>query len=250
MIVDQGAMERPLYTGLEQWAAIRQAAAKGGLTATTSTDTSRPSPTPSTRESSSPQTFQHQTASSYLHVPLQPSGPVLSRPPPPQQPSAGLTSPARWYIPPQPVCKGGEKPTPVCGKYSPALRHPPKRPRIKDTGAYRCPRCHAGYVRIGGVRSHFPRCVAVNGNPDCDAWTDHYSWVGRKRSVRSTRQFLLIGIWGIVLTGRKWSRPSRSPRPCRNHHPHRHASGLGLLSSPTSDRSRKAAVRCNFPSTN
>ena len=178
-------MERPLYTGLGQWAAIRQTAAKGGLTTSTSTAASRPPQTPSSApRSSSPQPFRRETASSYLHVPMQPSGPLLSRPPP-LQPSA-LTPPPNWHIPPQPVCKGGEKPTSVCGKYSPALRNPPKRPRTtKDTGSYRCPRCHAGYVRIGGVRSHFPRCVALNGNPDCDAWTDHYSCVARTRSVRS-----------------------------------------------------------------
>ena len=164
MIVDQEAMERPLYTGLEQWAAARQAAARGDLTTTTSTGASRPAQMPSAPDSSPPQTFRRKTASSYLHVPMQPSA---------------LTTPPHWSIPPQPVCKRGEKPTPACGKYSPALRDPPKRPRTKDTGPYRCPRCHAGYASARSVRSHFPRCVAVNGNPDCDAWTDHESCVGR-----------------------------------------------------------------------
>ena len=179
-------MERPLYTGLEQWAAIRQTATKAGFTTSTSTSTaaSRPPQMPSSApDSSSPQPFRRETASSYLHVQMQPSGHLLSRPPP--QPST-LTPPPNWHIPPQPVCKGREKPTSVCGRYSPALRNPPKRPRTKeDTGPYRCPRCRAGYVRIGGVRAHFPRCVALNGNPDCDAWTDHDSCGARKRSVRS-----------------------------------------------------------------
>ena len=181
MIVDQGAMERPLYTGLEQWSAIRQAAAKRGLTATASTGARPPPQTPSAPASSSPPTFRREkTASSYLHVPLQPSGPSLSHPPPPQP---SVATPPHRPIPPQPVCKGGEKPTPVCGKYSPASRGSPKKPRTKDTGTYRCPRCLAGYVRMCSVRSHFPRCVAVNGNPDCDAWTDHESCVARTRSA-------------------------------------------------------------------
>ena len=185
-------MERPLYTGLEQWAATRKAAAKGDLTTTTSTGAIRPPQTPSAPASSSPQTLRRETASSYLHVPMQPSGPAVWRPPPP--PPSALTPP-RWHIPPQPVCKGGEKPTPVCGKYSPALRNPPKRPRNQDTGPYRCPRCHAGYVKISGVRSHFPRCVALNGNPDCDAWTDDYSCVARTRSVRLNPTTLSCWEW-------------------------------------------------------
>ena len=201
MIVDQGAIERPLYTGLEQWSAINQAAAKRVLPTTPSTHARKPPQTPSSApEPPSPRPIRRETASSYLHVPMQPpSIPTLSHPPPPPQPSSWSLTPPPWHIPPQPVCKGGEKPTPVCGRYSPSLRTVPKRPTAKDRGPYRCPRCHAGYVRISGVRSHLPRCVAVNGNPDCDAWTDDDSCVARTRSVHSTTTNSRIGNgWGLV----------------------------------------------------
>ena len=162
-------MERPLYTGIERWAAMKQAAAKGpAATTTTSNGAASVPQTSSALESSSSQNLRRRTASAYQHLPVprpQPSTPVI------------------WHIPPQPVCKGGEKPTPVCGKWSPALRDPPRKPRRKDTGPYRCPRCNFGYARIRGLRDHFPRCVALNGNPDCDSWTDDDSCVATERSV-------------------------------------------------------------------
>lgn len=174
-------MERPPYTGIHQWTVMKQAAARGSaptitpsnVAANLSLTSSNPQvPPPPPLHSSSPD-CRRTTASANKHLPV---------PPPDQQ---QLLAPARvpWRIPLQPVCKGGERPTLVCGKWSPALRDPPKKPRRDDLGPYRCPRCMYGYAKISSLRLHFPRCVALNGNPDCDSWTDDESYVARQRSV-------------------------------------------------------------------
>ena len=168
-------MERPPYTGIEQWAAMRRAAAKDLATTTSNGAASLPRTSSAWESSSSSssslsQTLRRRTASAYMHLPATN----------PQPKPSGL---ALWHLPLQQVCKGGAEPTPVCGRYSPALRDPPKKPRSKDTGPYRCPRCNYGYARIQSLRKHFPRCVALNGNPDCDAWTDHHSYPAGARSA-------------------------------------------------------------------
>lgn len=177
-------MERPPYTGIQQWAAMRRAAARGLVTTTPNGAVSLPQTSSalvpsSSSSSSSSQTLRRRTAPAYMHLPVTDAQPKTS----------GL---ALWHLPLQQVCKGGAKPTPVCGRYSPALRDPPKKPRSKDTGAYRCPRCNYGYARIQSLRRHFPRCVALNGNPDCDAWTDHDSYPAGARSASVPSQFPLI----------------------------------------------------------
>lgn len=173
-------MERPPYTGIQQWTAMKQAAARGPVPTTTSNGAANRPPRPldlqvlsSSSSSFSSQDCRRPTASAYYHLPV----------PPPEQPQPSVPARVLWHIPPQPVCKGGEQPTPVCGKWSRALRDPPKKPRLNDTGPYRCPRCEHGYARVSSVRLHFPRCVALNGNPDCDSWTDDDSCVARQRSV-------------------------------------------------------------------
>lgn len=172
-------MERPPYTGIQLWTAMKQAAARGPAPATPSNGAANRAPTSSDPQVPPPpppspsQICRRRTASAYHHLPV----------PPPDQPQPSAPARAHWHTPPQPVCKGGEQPTLVCGKWSRALRDLPKKPRRSDTGPYRCPRCGHGYARVASVRLHFPRCVALNGNPDCDSWTDDDSCVARQGSV-------------------------------------------------------------------
>ena len=173
MVLDDEDMERPPYTGIKQWAAMRRAAAKDPTT-TSSNGAAKLPRTSSALECSFPpyssQFLRRRTASAYLHLPV-------------TKPQPEPSDLALWRLPLQQVCKDGAKPTEVCGRYLPALRDPPKKPRSKDTGPYKCPRCDYGYARIQSLRKHFPSCVALNGNPDCDAWTDHDSYPSRARSA-------------------------------------------------------------------
>ena len=158
-------MERPPYTGIQQWTATRRATVKGSATVSSNRAASLSQTSPASEScSSASQNLRQRTASAYQHIPVQKS---IIR----WDSSANASETAtRWYVPPQQVCKRGAKPTPVCGRYSRGLRDPPKKPRGPDTGPYRCPRCDRGYARVQSVRLHFPRCVALNGNPDCDSW--------------------------------------------------------------------------------
>ncbi len=59
----------------------------------------------------------------------------------------------------------------------------------QDAGPFKCPRCHYGYSKVEGVRKHFPKCVALNGNPRCNAWTDHHSYLIRWRLGSKSQGF-------------------------------------------------------------
>ena len=37
------------------------------------------------------------------------------------------------------------------------------------------------------VRQHFPSCIATNGNPECDAWTDDDSYEAGRAARKTTR---------------------------------------------------------------
>lgn len=193
-------MDRPPHTGIQQWAAMKQTT---GTEPTPSTSTASLSQTTSSTSEQDP-SFKPQhrkaAASAYLHLPLT-DPPKQSNAPEAatdddadaDDDDATVTSqaPRTYYVPPQQVCKNGARPTPVCGKYSPALNDPPKQPPTRDgTGPCKCPRCGFGFSRIDSVRVHFPQCVATNGNPDCDAWTDHRSyWAGvaARRAARNAQ---------------------------------------------------------------
>lgn len=176
-------MDRPLHTGFQQWAAMKHAT---GNEQTPSTGTASLSQTSSSvlEQDGSPKPQHRETAASaYLHLPLTN---------PPKQPNdpeavtdddddaAASQALRSYYVPPQQVCKNGAQPTAVCGKWSPALNDPPQQPSTRGaTGPYKCPRCDVGFSRIDSARQHFPQCIDTNGNPNCDAWTDHSSyWAG------------------------------------------------------------------------
>ena len=66
----------------------------------------------------------------------------------------------------------------VCGIFSPSLHDPALQPKGKknlEGSRYRCPRCDTTFRRCCGVKYHFPRCIATNGNPDSLRWFDHAS---------------------------------------------------------------------------
>lgn len=156
----------------------------------------------STAEPPSSPSPQHRSASAYLHLPV--AQPLRSEPP--QAATDAPQAPVRWHVPPQQVCKDGATPTLVCGRYSPALNDPPKQPSTRGgSGPYKCPRCHVGYSRIDSVRQHFPHCIALNGNPDCDSWTDDDSYAAGVADRSTSR------VEGRAL--QKARKPSVQPNP-------------------------------------
>ena len=71
------------------------------------------------------------------------------------------------------IRRGGKIPTAVCGVFSPSLHDPPIAPkRVRADTDLICPRCSACYSRVDSVRQHFPKCIALNGNPDKYSWWD------------------------------------------------------------------------------
>lgn len=167
MEVDEAAIERPPYTGLHQWIANQEARTKNPTV---------PSKRPFNVISEGPDSQNNsrkRTASSYLRTPVHQSQPSNAS----KSGTINLQEQPRPYrLPPQQVCKLGAQPTPVCGRWSPAIREVPKKPRARDAGPFRCPRCLFGYSKAKSVRTHFPKCIALNGNPNCDSWTDHHSY--------------------------------------------------------------------------
>ncbi|KAL9136783.1 MAG: hypothetical protein Q9175_002020 [Cornicularia normoerica] len=150
-------MERPPYTGIKQWATMQQAAEKGPATTSNLTVAVKPESTPRTRP-------QQQPAD-------------------PPQPAPSASQPQTlWQVA---VCKDRATPTAVCGRYSTALNDLPIPGG--GTGPYRCPRCHGGFSRIDSVRQHSPKCIALNGNPNCLAWTDDGSYAAAVAARSATR---------------------------------------------------------------
>ena len=171
-------MERPPHTGIQQWASMKQNGSHSPVT--NSNHASDFTQASSSVDSSSSHDHQHSPPSAYMHVPV-------TRPPSSKDPKATadvFPGPVKWYVPPQKVCKDGAEPTAVCGRYSAGIREPLKRPRGRGGGPFKCPRCDFGYMKVHYVRHHFPRCVEWNGNPDCDAWTDHASYDGGAATKR------------------------------------------------------------------
>ena len=175
-------MERPPHTGIQQWAAMKHTAEQGPTPSNSTPLSVFQTSSSALEQESSCKPQRRKEASAYLHLPVTN---------PPKQSNIPETAtdnddddasqgPRSYHVPPQQVCKDGAKPTAVCGKWSPALNDPPKQPSTRDgNGPCKCPRCKVGFSRIDSVRLHFPQCVAMNGNPDCDSWTDHRSyWTG------------------------------------------------------------------------
>lgn len=154
-------MYRPPYVG------IRKAAPPhGGSTTQPKTSTASASPSPANGRPCQP--------SAYVHWPF--NLPVKQEQPSDRPQSADMDT--TW----QPVCKPGEEPTDVCGKYSSSQRDPPEQPQSRGGGGpFKCPRCGFGCSRKDALRRHFPPCIEKNGNPDCDAWTDHDSLATKER---------------------------------------------------------------------
>ena len=191
MVVDDEAMGRPPHTGIQQWASMKQTGIHGPVT--NSNHVCGFTQISLGLESSSSHDPQHRTASAYMHIPV--TRPQFSDDP--KATADASPSPVTWHVPPQQVCKDGAKPTPVCGRYSAGLQDPPKKPKGQGGGPFKCPRCGFGYMKIHYVRSHFPRCVALNGNPDCDAWTDLASYdagVATKRTRETSVQLERISL--------------------------------------------------------
>ncbi len=172
----------------------------------------------------SPQTSRNPTASAYMHIPVHIT---ITQDQSATRSQAEFN--ARWYLPPQEVCKEGAKPTPVCGRWSKDLNDPAKKPKNKDAGPFKCPRCHYGYSKVEGVRKHFPKCVALNGNPRCDAWTDHHSY---DAGAATRRQVQSIASKGYA-DREKWPHSSRADRYWRVDHTCRSASRMEFRWSRT-----------------
>lgn len=92
------------------------------------------------------------------------------------------------YVPQQ----GRKAYTEVCGIFAPSLQDPPlqlSKPKGENSfenPQYHCPRCDSIFSRSDSVKQHFPRCVAINGNPGSLRWFDHASnkisgWRKRKK---------------------------------------------------------------------
>ena len=167
MKVDEAAIERPPYTGLHQWMANKGVPTKNPAVP------SKRSFGVASQGPDSQNNSRKRTASSYSHTPVHQSQSSNA--------SRGGTAnpqeqPRPWHLPPQQVCKEGAQPTAVCGRWSPATRAVPKKPQARAAGPFRCPRCLFGYSKPKSVRTHFPKCIALNGNPNCDSWTDHHSY--------------------------------------------------------------------------
>lgn len=190
-------MERPLYTGIQQWAATRGTARKVPTTATASNSTPSMPEMWTASESPSSHNRQHRTASAYLHLPV-------TRPQPSDPPqAAGIIASQDLTLWQVQVCEDGAKPTAVCGRYSPALRDPPVSKG--SAGPYKCPRCRGGHSRIDSVRQHFALCIRLNGNPDCLSWTDDSSYAVGVADRSTSRA------GGRVI--RKLRKPSVQPHP-------------------------------------